>query len=58
MNLFHPRRQRWEDHFILRGALIEPITPEGTATVRLLKLNIDKRVVERQLLAAMGRYPR
>jgi len=43
---------------MLRGALIEPITPEGAATVRMLELNIEKRVVERQLLAALGRYPR
>jgi hypothetical protein len=57
-SLFHPRRQRWEVHFVLRGAVIEPLTPEGKATARLLKLNLDKRVVERQLLATVGRYPR
>jgi hypothetical protein len=38
--------------------MIEPLTAEGKATARLLKLNLDKRVVERQLLAAVGRYPR
>jgi hypothetical protein len=58
VSLFHPRRQRWEDHFVLRGAVIEALTPEGKATARLLKLNLDKRVVERQFLAAAGRYPR
>jgi 5-methylcytosine-specific restriction endonuclease McrA len=58
VSLFHPRRHRWEDHFVLRGPRIEPITPEGKATARLLKLNLDKRVVERQLLTAAGRYPR
>ena len=58
VSLFHPRRQRWEDHFVLRGAVIEPVTAEAEATVRLLKLNIEKRVVERQLLVALGRYPR
>ena len=50
--------QRWDDHFVLRVAVIEPLTAEGKATARLLKLNLDKRVVERQLLAAVGRYPR
>jgi len=44
--------------FALRGARVEPLTSEGEATVRLLKLNLDKRVVERQLLMAAGRYPR
>jgi hypothetical protein len=58
VSLFHPRRHRWQDHFVLRGALVEPLTAEGEATVRLLKLNLDKRVVERQLLMAAGRYPR
>jgi hypothetical protein len=58
VSLFHPRRQRWGDHFALRGTLIEPLTAEGKATARLLKLNLDKRVVERRLLAAVGRYPR
>ncbi len=58
VSLFHPRRQRWNDHFVLRGAVIEPLTVEGKATATLLKLNLDKRVVERGLLLAVGRYPR
>jgi hypothetical protein len=57
LSFFHPRRQRWDDHFVLRGAVIEPLTAEGKVTARLLKLNLDKRVVERQLLATVGRYP-
>ena len=55
---FHPRRYRWNDHFVLLGAVIEPLTAEGRATARLLKLNLDRRVIERQLLVAVGRYPR
>jgi hypothetical protein len=58
VSFFHPRRHRWDDHFLLRGAVIEPLTPEGKATARLLKLNLDKRVAERRLLTAVGRYPR
>lgn len=58
VGLFHARRHRWQDHFVLHGAIIEPLTAEGEATVRLLKLNLDKRVVERQLLMTAGRYPR
>jgi len=56
--LFHPRRQRWAAHFLLRGFVIEPLTPEGEVTARLLKLNLDKRVAERRLLLAIGRFPR
>ena len=57
VRLSHPRRDRWDEHFHLAGALIEPLTSEGFVTARLLKLNIDKRVVERRLLMAIGRYP-
>ena len=56
--LFHPRRDRWNDHFELRGFVIEPLTIQGEVTARLLKLNLDRRVAERQLLAAVGRFPR
>jgi hypothetical protein len=45
VSLFNPRRHRWSDHFVFRGAVIEPLTAEGNATARLLKLNIDKRVL-------------
>jgi len=58
VHLFHPRQQRWSDHFLLRNAIIEPLTPAARATARLLKLNLDKRIVERGLLIAAGRYPR
>jgi hypothetical protein len=58
VRLFHPRTQHWHDHFVIKGAVIEPLTDEGRATVRILKLNLDKRIVERRLLAAVGRYPR
>jgi hypothetical protein len=58
VRFFHPRTQHWHDHFVLKGTVIEPLTDEGKATARLLRLNLDKRIVERRLLAAVGRYPR
>jgi hypothetical protein len=54
--LFNPRKDRWSDHFRLAGAIIEPLTAEGEVTARLLKLNLDKRIAERRLLMAAGRY--
>jgi hypothetical protein len=54
---FNPRRQRWASHFMLRGAVIEPLTAEGAATARVLQFNLDKRVAERRILIAFGRYP-
>ncbi len=55
--LFHPRRHLWPDHFRLDSAIIEPLTPEGRATVFLLRLNSSDRVTERRLLLQVGSYP-
>ncbi len=54
--LFHPRRQRWQEHFALRDALIIPLTLTGRATVALLRLNAPERVLERTELFKAGRY--
>lgn len=54
---FDPRKDHWADHFGLRGALIEPRTPAGEATVRMFGFNEVERVLERRTLQAMGRYP-
>ncbi len=42
--LFHPRRQRWADHFAYQGPLIIGQTPTGRATVRVLNINDRMRV--------------
>jgi hypothetical protein len=55
--LFHPRRQRWTDHFRLNDAVIEPLTPEGRITVAILRLNLPVVVAQRMVLIAEGRYP-
>jgi hypothetical protein len=48
--LFNPRRHRWQEHFALRDYRIEPLTPIGSVTVRLLRLNSDQRIAERHVL--------
>jgi HNH endonuclease len=56
--LFHPRKQRWSEHFHLReGGRIEGLTPEGRATVRLLDFNAEERVQLRRLLMRQGWRP-
>ncbi len=55
--LFHPRRQRWLEHFYLDGPLIVPRTPTGRATERLLQLNQVDRILLRKELLSMQRYP-
>jgi hypothetical protein len=57
VRFFHPRRQNWSDHFQFRGAVIEPLTSDGRVPCQILRLNLDKRVAERRLLMAVGRYP-
>ena len=49
--LFHPRRDKWNEHFALRGVTIEPLSAKGAATVALLKLNHQHRLAERELLS-------
>jgi hypothetical protein len=58
VSLFNPREQDWTQHFELRGFVIDPLTAHGRVTTRLLRFNIDKRVVERRALMLVGRYPR
>ena len=36
---FNPRTQNWADHFRLDKGTIEPLTPEGRVTVKLLRIN-------------------
>jgi HNH endonuclease len=58
IRVFDPRRDEWQQHFSMKGPTIQPLTPIGEATVRLLRLNAAERVVERQLLQSLGLYPR
>ncbi len=48
--LFNPRKGLWQDHFIMGGFVIEPLTAEGRVTARLLRLNIDQRLAERRAI--------
>ena len=55
--LYNPRRDRWSDHFRLKAAVIEPLTPVGRVTMYLLQLNSDARLVRRKELIGLGAYP-
>lgn len=50
--LFHPRRDRWPDHFETRGTIIAGITGIGRATVRVLAMNDVRRLELRRLILA------
>lgn len=57
VRLYHPRVDRWEDHFRLEedGCTIAPLSAIGRVTVRLLKLNTEERLLERRALREAGR---
>jgi hypothetical protein len=55
--LFHPRRDRWTDHFRLDKERIVPISAMGAVTVQLLRLNAAERLAERRLLQSLDLYP-
>jgi hypothetical protein len=55
--LYNPRKSLWRDHFRLVGVRIAWRTGIGAATVRLLKLNHPRRILERQVLRRFKRYP-
>jgi hypothetical protein len=57
VQLFHPRIQRWADHFRLNGAFLVPISATGRATAALLHFNQPARIAERVGLIAKGEYP-
>ena len=48
--LFHPRVDRWDDHYRVRNGEIVALTAPGRLTVRLLRMNSAMRVRERQLM--------
>ncbi|HUY91438.1 MAG TPA: HNH endonuclease [Pirellulales bacterium] len=55
--IFHPRQDRWDDHFSWHGAVLMGLTPIGRATVEVLAINIRHRVMHRQALIDEGVFP-
>lgn len=54
--LFHPRRDRWEEHFRLDGARIAGRTSVGRTTAWLLEMNAEIVVHLRTSLLLEGRW--
>ncbi len=57
IRFFNPRTDLWGDHFKVDDAIIRPISDIGKATTQILGFNNIDRVIERQTLIAIGRYP-
>ena len=57
VRFYHPRRDRWAEHFRLDGYILQPLTSIGEATAKILLFNTDERLLERESLIDLGRYP-
>lgn len=59
VRFFNPRLDRWEDHFRLGpdGITILCSTRVAEVTSRLLGMNDSSRLLEREALCLVGRYP-
>jgi hypothetical protein len=55
--LFHPRRDRWIDHFEWQGAELIGKTPTARATIVVLSINGAAAVARRAALIAEGLSP-
>ncbi len=58
IRFYHPRIDVWSEHFELEDAIIHPKTDIGKITAKILKFNEVERIMERQLLIQLERYPR
>lgn len=57
VTLYHPRRERWGEHFRLAATgVIEPLTANGRVTARLLRFNRLDLIADRARLIVLGEY--
>jgi hypothetical protein len=52
--LFHPRRDRWSDHFAVEGVIMIGVSAIGRATVHVLNLNDVRRLELREEILKGG----
>jgi hypothetical protein len=60
VNLFHPQRQKWSDHFAWSddGARLIGLTATGRATIEALQMNDELIVNLRSLWKTFGLHPK
>lgn len=44
IELFNPRTQSWNEHFVRSGAFVVGLTPTGRTTVRVMNMNSDEMI--------------
>ena len=54
--LFHPRADRWDEHFAWIGAELVGTTAIGRTTINVLRINLPERMEHRRLLMELGEF--
>ncbi|HBJ84879.1 MAG TPA: HNH endonuclease [Verrucomicrobiales bacterium] len=58
IRFYHPRNDRWAEHFRLNDdGVIDPITEIGEVTCRIFGFNARERLLERRALLRAGDFP-
>ena len=57
VRLFHPRKDRWEEHFAWEGSTLLGRTSIGRATIAVLAVNARYHLEVRQALITEGVFP-
>ena len=57
VRLYHPRRDKWREHFAWRGAVLIGLTSVGRATIQVLAVNDPNTIAVREALVTEGRFP-
>lgn len=55
--IFHPRQDRWSDHFFWSGVILRGKTSTGRATIVALRMNRPLALAIREEEAQFGRFP-
>ena len=56
-DLYHPRHQRWEEHFAWRGIKLVGRTATGRVTIVTLNMNSPEQLLKRKALIVEGQFP-
>ncbi|HTK27755.1 MAG TPA: HNH endonuclease signature motif containing protein [Pyrinomonadaceae bacterium] len=57
VRFYNPRSDIWSEHFYIDGATLKHLTKIGEATVRILQMNHEDQILEREILSRRSRYP-
>lgn len=55
--VFHPRRDRWSEHFTFSGHTLVGLTPTGRAIIAEFDLNSSRRLFIRTVEEMLGLFP-